>query len=161
MSDGSLALKYQNERSRITASDLHSDATVIPLHYSIGQARSDTLREPNRDKMANSDDLVDAKLGRVAAETDTKIARLEGKLDLVLSKIDASNSHYSDLRTDIADSRRATIANVWVVFAAVVALLVGLAAAAPVIFDLGTKHRDMIDRTVQESITKAAPKPQQ
>jgi hypothetical protein len=101
---------------------------------------------------------IQAQIAASEARGETKFARLEGKLDLVLSKIDNSNSHYSDLKADIADSRRSTVANVWVVFGTVVALLIGLVAAAPAIFDLGSKFRETITKEVQDRIPQNASK---
>lgn len=93
-------------------------------------------------KMPN-DDLTDAKIAAAEARTDTKLARLEGKIDRVLDSVETS-------RSEARDNRRAIIANVWVVFAAVAALIVGLAAVFPTVYDLGAKNREAISRDVNE-----------
>jgi hypothetical protein len=44
--------------------------------------------KPVRSKvMADSDDLIDAKIAAAEARSDTKVARLEGKLDIMLATI--------------------------------------------------------------------------
>jgi hypothetical protein len=88
-------------------------------------------------KMASQDDLMDAKIAAAEARTDTKIVRLEGKLDLVISKLDLINESYRGVK----EGQRAVITNIWVVFAALAAIILGSIAAAPLIFDLGMRLR--------------------
>jgi hypothetical protein len=104
--------------------------------------------------MASQDDLVDAKIAAAEARTDTKIVRLEGKIDLVLSKLDSISQTYKDVR----EGHRSVIANIWIVFAALAAIIIGAVAAAPVIFDLGMKVRETITKEVQErTLTQPSP----
>jgi uncharacterized membrane protein YdfJ with MMPL/SSD domain len=87
-----------------------------------------------------------AKLDAVRAETDTKIARLEGKLDLVLSKLD-------DVRADNRHTRNNQIA----IGIALAILIVGVVAAAltvaPAIFDLGSKFHETIIKEIHEQMS--------
>jgi hypothetical protein len=109
------------------------------------------------DAMANlTREELDAKLATMAAQTDTKIARLEGKLDVVIIEIRSVNDTFRNVR----DGQRAVIANIWVVFAALAAIIIGAIAAAPGIFDLGIKLRETITKEVQER-TSSPPAPQQ
>ena len=67
---------------------------------------------------------IQAKIEASDARTDTKIVRMEGKLDLVLQTLQST-------RDEARDNRRAIIANAWVIFAALVAIVGILAAVAP------------------------------
>jgi hypothetical protein len=96
--------------------------------------------------MATQDDLVDAKIAAAEARTETKVARIEGKLDLVLSKLG-----------DVRDGQRSVVANIWVVFAALAAIIIGSIAAAPVIFDLGMKLRETITNEIQQRLPTPTP----
>ena len=102
------------------------------------------MAEPG--EMASQDDLVDAKIAAVEARTDTKIVRLEGKLDLVLSKIG-----------DVREGQRWVVANIWVVFAALAAIIIGSIAAAPAIFDLDVRVRETITKEIQERMPAPTP----
>jgi hypothetical protein len=93
---------------------------------------------------------IDAKLGKISAETDTKVARMEGKLDLVLSKMD-----------DVRDGLRSTRANQWVIGTALAVLIVALAFGVPAIFGNGLQLRDVVHTEVQEMLPKATPSPPQ
>lgn len=95
-----------------------------------------------------TDKELDAKLGKLAAETDTKIARMEGKLDLVLSKMDES-----------LESSRATKANLWVIGTALAVLMVALALGVPAIFGSGLQLRDVVHNEVLETLRQVVPAP--
>jgi hypothetical protein len=98
--------------------------------------------------MTSQDDLTDAKIAAAEARTDTRIVRMEGKLDLVISKLDLVNESYRAVR----EGQRSVIANIWVVFAALAAIIIGSMAAAPVIFDLGMRLRKTITKEIQERV---------
>lgn len=123
--------------------------TPMGFGANIDGAHTQRLENGNRfsdiedDMTGPSREEIDAKLRTVSAETDTKLARMDGKLDLLLSKI-------SDLRED----GRSTRNTVWGATFAVLALVVALAAFAPVVFDLGTKQRDIIRDEVKSAITQ-------
>jgi len=95
--------------------------------------------------MASQDDLVDAKI-TAETRTDTKIARMEGKLDLVIDKI-------SNLREDNKHLHNNTFA----VGISLAILIIGVAAIAPVIFDLGMRARETISREIQERFLTRQP----
>jgi hypothetical protein len=81
---------------------------------------------------------IDAKLAQSAAETDTKIARIEGKLDLVISKLDA-----------VRDDNRVSRTNMWVIGFGLAAVMVAVAALFPIFFGLGAQIRELAQREVQ------------
>jgi hypothetical protein len=96
------------------------------------------MANPTREEMT-------ANLEAVEARTDTKIARLEGKIDLVLSKLDG-----------VREDGRATRANQWVIGFGLAGLIVALVVAFPAFFDIGSKVRDMIR---EEARRTEAPQP--
>src|SRR6266446_2917924 len=88
--------------------------------------------------MATSDELAKANIAAAEARTDTKIARMEGKLDLVLTKLDATANHansefvqignrLTEVRNDVRADYAATRTNLWVVFAGIMGLIVAIA----------------------------------
>lgn len=93
---------------------------------------------------------IQAQIAASEARGETKFARLEGKLDLVLSKLD-----------DAKDDGRHTRNNVILVGVSLALLIIGSVAIAPVIFDLGSKFRETVTKEVQEQVQHAAPKPAQ
>ena len=105
--------------------------------------------------MPGSDELTDKKIEVAEAHTDIKIARMEGKLDLVVSKIDGINSRLDDVRHDYL----ATRANIWVVGLGLAVLIVGVAALFPVFFGVGTQLRDIIDKAIDAHISSTTPVP--
>jgi hypothetical protein len=107
------------------------------------QTLGDDMAGPTREE-------YDAKLKTVAAETDTKLARLEGKMDLILSKFDG-------VREDNRHIRNNQLAT----FIGLGLLIVGIATFAPTIFDLGSKFRETIAKEVQERMLHPAPKQEQ
>jgi hypothetical protein len=94
--------------------------------------------------MATQAELTEAQIAAAEARTDTKIVRLEGKLDIVLSKLD-----------EVREDGRATRANMWVIGVSLALLIIGVVAAAPVIFDLGMKTREAISKEIHEKTTPA------
>jgi hypothetical protein len=96
---------------------------------------------------------IDAKLAAAAAETDTKFARLEGKLDLVISKIE-------DARASAHSDNAATRANLWGLFVVAVAIAAALYAFFPVFFDFGSKVQDRIADEVKARFPTTSQAPQ-
>jgi hypothetical protein len=93
---------------------------------------------------------IQAQIAASEARGETKLARLEGKLDLVLVKLD-----------DVREDGRHTRNNAILIGVSLALLIIGIVATAPVIFDLGSKFRETITKEVQDRIPQsAAPKPQ-
>jgi hypothetical protein len=91
--------------------------------------------------MTSQDDLVDAKVAAAEARTDTKVVRLEGKVDLVLSKLD-----------ELRDDNRSVRANQWVIGFGLAVLIVAVAALLPVFFSMGTQVRDLVHSEIQSQL---------
>jgi hypothetical protein len=97
------------------------------------ETEDDQMAGPTREE-------IDAKLETVAAQTDTKLARLEGKVDLVLSKLDDAregNRHTQNIAISVGIG--------------LALLIIGVVAAAPVIFDLGSKFHETIIKEMKRT----------
>jgi hypothetical protein len=153
----------QNNRPRrsFVPADEPATAEVVQLIPREQRERSITVLSPIPDiedetinpksqdvSMATEGELRAAEIAAAEARTDTKIVRLEGKLDLVINKIDSADRN-------VLESRRAVIANAWVI-AGVMAVVIGIVATIfPVFFDLGMKSREAITKEIQEQMHKA------
>jgi hypothetical protein len=108
--------------------------------------------------MATEGEVRAAEIAASDARTDTKIVRLEGKLDLVLSKFDSVNTHIDSVSTritDMKDDLRSTRNNIWVVGLGLAGLIVVVVALFPVFFDVGSKMRDLIQTEVSRALPKS------
>ncbi|MGO9399746.1 MAG: hypothetical protein ACLP19_18165 [Xanthobacteraceae bacterium] len=117
---------------------------VIPIDES-DKTMADLTREEMKAEIALSE-----------AHADTKIARMEGKLDLVLSKLDGLNVRFEDARNDAREARTTahsdnvtTRANIWVVGLGLAVLIVAVAALLPVFFSIGAQVRDLVHNEIQ------------
>jgi hypothetical protein len=90
---------------------------------------------PSREEMK-------AEIGLAEARTDLKIARMEGKLDLVISKLDALSAL---ARSDNA----ATRGNIWFVGLGLAVLIVAVVTLFPVFFSIGIHIRDIVHAEMQ------------
>jgi hypothetical protein len=97
---------------------------------------TDATGDPQGTAMSNSDDL-----------TDAKIARSEGKLDLVLSKLD-----------DMREDNRSLRTNINAVGIGLALLIIACVAGAPVVIDFGFKLRETISKEVLDQVQTIAPK---
>jgi hypothetical protein len=97
---------------------------------------------PHSHKMVTESDLRAAEIAAAEARTDTKITRIEGKLDLVISKLDG-----------VREDNRSTRANQWVIGFGLAVLIVAVAALFPVFFDMGSKVHEIIEKAVQSQVT--------
>ncbi len=84
---------------------------------------------------------------------DTKIARLEGKLDLVLSKLESVGEKITSSEDHRREDGRSIRANQWAIGVGLAVLMVALVALFPVFFGIGTQLRDMVDRAVETAVT--------
>ncbi len=101
-------------------------------------------------KMAVQDDLVDAKIALSEAYTETKIVRLEGKIDLVVAKLDTLNENSLAMRREVKESERSIKATAWVIFGALVVMIVGTLAILFPVFDLGLKIHEMVVKEIHD-----------
>jgi hypothetical protein len=93
---------------------------------------------PRSHKMATEGELRAAEIAAAEARTDTKIVRMEGKLDLVLSKLDG-----------VREDNRGTRANQWIIGVSLAVLIVAIAGLFPVFFGIGTQVRDLVHSEIQ------------
>lgn len=91
---------------------------------------------------------VDAKIAAAEARTDTKIVRMEGKLDLLLSKLDYFNERITEVRSD----SRGTRTNIWAVGIGLAALIIAVAFGLPALIGFGFQFRDVVHNEVQSAM---------
>jgi hypothetical protein len=122
--------------------------------YERGRAELGSPYLPSNDNGANmtapTREEIQAQIAASEARGETKLTRLEGKLDLVLVKLD-----------DVKEDGRHTRNNAILIGVSLALLIIGVVAAAPVIFDLGSKFRETVTKEVQEQVQHAPSKPQQ
>jgi hypothetical protein len=113
----------------------------LPTSISTGVMASKEMADVTREE-------IQARIDASEAKNDTKIVRLEGKLDLVLQAVQSSRHDVLETakisRQEANDNRRWVVGNIWLLFAAVVAVIAILVTVAPVIFDMGVKWRETI-----------------
>jgi hypothetical protein len=81
---------------------------------------------------------VKAQIDASEARTEVKIARLEGKIDLAISKLDS-----------LRDDNKVVRTNQWVIGFGLALLIVAVATLFPAFFSIGTQVKDMVDNEVQ------------
>jgi hypothetical protein len=118
-----------SQRSIANTDNIH----YLPSIPNTSAARKATIAmgDPTREE-------IEARIAASEARNDTKIVRLESKLDLVLSKLDAAKGDNLAIRT-----------NQWVIAFGLAVLIVAVVALFPVFFGIGTQVRDMVDSAVQ------------
>ncbi len=151
---------FNIDGSAYQANNVASNLTsLVPQKSSpVSQESGDGMADaPTREEM-------NANLRAAGAETDTKIARMEGKLDLVLSKIDGLNTRFEDARADAKEARAtahsdnvATRANIWVVGLGLAVLIVAVAALFPAFFGMGAQVKDLVHSEIQQQIPQQKP----
>lgn len=104
--------------------------------------------------MATDDELMDAKLRTVSAETDTKIARLEGKIDTaVATLIGEMRAIRDDVKQADQYNRDSRLFILGAILAAVLALggmAIGMATYGDALFGRGMNVRDVIQSTIKD-----------
>lgn len=95
---------------------------------------------------------IDAKIAAAEARGDTKIARLENKMDLVLSKLDASINETRQMRSDTKEDNRSTRANQIALTIGAVVIIIAVLALLPIVFGFGTSLRDMVHDEIKQLI---------
>jgi hypothetical protein len=105
--------------------------------------------DPERaDPMADSDDLIDAKIARAEAQTETKILRLEGRFENIATSI---NAKLDSLIGQVGEQRRdrnliigTIVVSALTLFAALAGLTVGMATYGDALFGRGMNVRDVV-----------------
>jgi hypothetical protein len=147
--------------------NVHINLSTKSLHE-IKSLKVENQRTISGGAMATEGEVRAAEIAAAEARTDTKIARLEGKMDLVLSKLDGLNSRFEDARTDAREARItahsdnvATRANIWVAFVGLAAVIVALVLLFPTFLDFGAKIRDRITDEVKAQMPAPTIRPPQ
>lgn len=127
---------YANEEPSLYAG---AEAIGIGDASNIGNtSQGGTMSELTREEMKEA-------IGAAEARGETKIARFEGKLDLVLSKLD-----------DVRQDNRTTRANQWVIAFGLALLIVALVASFPSFFGIGSQIRDLVHTEVHDQLPAPA-----
>lgn len=104
---------------------------------------------------------VDAKIAASEARSETKIVRLEGKLDLVLSRMDGIGRDMDNIRHDIRSSRATVIAVVVAVGIGIAALMATMFGSLPSFFGMSTYIHDLVTREVHSQVIVPPSPPEQ
>lgn len=137
---GNKVVYVEEFKSRISSNSMSRDE-VSTIYGAATEARVATL--PQGDVMSDlTREEVKAEIAASEARGDTKIARFEGKLDLVLSKLE-----------DVRQDNRTTRANQWVIALGLAVLIVTIVSLLPIFFDWGSKIRDLVDKEVHSTHT--------
>jgi hypothetical protein len=105
--------------------------------------------------MTTEGEVRAAEIGAAEARTDTKIVRLEGKLDLIAKDIVALAVQVSEQRRD----RNLIIGTIVVAAIAVGALFVAMATYGDALFGRGMSVRDVVQTTVKETLEQSKKAP--
>lgn len=97
--------------------------------------------------------LVDAKIAASEARTGEKFAKLDGKLDLILEKIETVRAQSTDARTEARTTRR-TVVGTGISLAA---LLLAVFALYSNGFNMGTKVGDVARIEAEQTYNRLAP----
>ena len=95
---------------------------------------------------------IDAKIAASEARTETKITRLEGKLDLVLAKLDSAREDNKQQFASAKDDSRAIRSNQWMIAFGLAAIIVAVVALFPVFFGIGVQLKDIVAHEVETRI---------
>lgn len=94
---------------------------------------------------------IDAKLAASEARTETRFAEMNGKVDLMLSRMDTLASAVADSRQDSKEEARHTRQTLWAV-AAIIVAIVGIATTVWLGgIDVGSKISELVDQKVAAS----------
>jgi len=117
-------------------------AATTTINYAAGLRAFLNEDEASASKESKMSDMtreeVQAQIAASEARGDTKITRFEGKLDLVLAKLE-----------DVNENVRSSKANQWVIGLGLAVLIIAVVALFPVFFGMGVQLRDMVHSEVQ------------
>ena len=99
---------------------------------------------------------IQATIAASEARGETKLARFEGKLDLVLTKLDDVKEDGRNIRKEVKEDGRNTRNILITIGVSLALLIIGIVAAAPVIFDLGSRFRETVTKEVHDQISQDA-----
>jgi hypothetical protein len=130
-----------NTANVASATTFNYTKALLPfLNDEIPASKESKMSDMTREEMK-------AEIAASEARGETKIARFEGKLDLVLEKLGNVNENV-----------RSSNNNQWVIGLGLAVLIVAMVALFPVFFGMGAQIRDMV-HTEMQSQTPVAPTP--
>lgn len=146
-----LQSSFVNQRSgkviQLRGGEYAANSAALPL---TGSLLNESVKEEVMADQTRDDELLKARLGTVAAETDTKIARIEGKLDTIAamlgSKLDTVNEKLADQTRD----RNLIIGTIVLAALAVIGAFIGLASYGDALFGRGMDVRDVVQAVLKE-----------
>jgi hypothetical protein len=132
--------------------------SVIPYTrlLALQAVRAETT--PNEGAMANAphdDQLLDAKIGKAAAETDTKIARMEGSINTALATIASKIDNLSGQVAERGRDKNLIIGTIVVAAIALGGMLWGMASYGDALFGRGMSVRDVVQAVIKEQQAQA------
>jgi hypothetical protein len=98
-------------------------------------------------------DETDAKIAAAEARGETKIARMEGKIDLLLSNLNDVHWKIADVRSEY----RVTRVNMWVIGFGLAILVLAVSLGMPSLQGLGAQMRDFVRGEGKASLPSAPP----
>ncbi len=128
--------------------------SIPPVEYSAQINAPNVEAEKGETVMATEGELRAAELAAAEARTDTKIARLEGKIDTlaatVIARFDALSHEVDRGRSETRDSRLILFAAIIGAAIALGAVIVGMATYGDALFGRGMNVRDVVQAVVKE-----------
>ena len=102
---------------------------------------------------------IDAKIDKSNAQTETKIVRLEGKIDtlsaVLVGKIDSLKEDIQKTDNYNRDSRLIIVASIFAAVIALGGLFVAMMTFGDALFGRGMNVRDVIETTVKDTLTQS------
>jgi len=99
-----------------------------------------------------TDPTIDAKIAASEARTDTKFAKLEGKLDLIVASLETVKSQAVDAKAEARTTRRYVVGTGF----SLAALLLGIFALYANAFNIGTRVDDIARTRSQQTFNEMA-----
>lgn len=99
------------------------------------------LEHPTKDEVRHQ-------LEASEARADVKFAQLEGRMDLLVSKLDSISATLNDVRAD----GRSTRSNIWMVGIGLAALILATVFGLPSVYNMGAEIRDVVRSEVKSQV---------
>lgn len=116
------------------------------------EARAAPLKEGGSDGTSPPMDATDAKIAAAEARTDVKFAKIEGKLDLIVSRLDTINTNATDAKSEARTTRRTIVGT----GLSLGALILAIAAFGVNVFGMGSRVDDIARAEARQVYNQAA-----